>query len=79
MTIRWKNNASVAFLLNFFLPGLGMCYLKEWKKAAINLAIAIIARVFVGSLYSSSLWPLMLVGISSGAWAWIVAEERDRS
>jgi hypothetical protein len=36
---------SVAFLLNFLLPGAGLAYLGKWKWAIINLAIVLLVGI----------------------------------
>ena len=72
-----KKNSSIAFLLNFFVVGLGMVYLKEWKKALINILAALVAA-FILSFFIGGLILTMFIAISSGAWAYIETEELNK-
>ena len=73
-----QKNSSLAFILSFFVVGLGMVYLKKWKKALVNILaafiIAFILSFFIGGLILS-----MFIAISSGAWAYLEAEELKKT
>jgi TM2 domain-containing membrane protein YozV len=41
---------SVAFLLNFLLPGAGLAYLGKWRWAIINLAVVLLVGILAAFL-----------------------------
>jgi len=72
-----NKNSSIAFLLRFFVVGLGMVYLKKWKKALINVIAALVAPYILGFLVGGfKLW--MFIAIASGAWAYLETEDLNK-
>ena len=72
-----KKSPALAFILNFFIVGLGLAYLKKWKKALIN----VLAAFFVGymlNIFMVGVIILLFIAILSGAWAYFEAEEMNR-
>jgi hypothetical protein len=47
---------SVAFLLNFLLPGAGLAYLGKWKWAIINLAVVLLIGILAAFLLSEDIF-----------------------
>ena len=72
-----KKNSSLAFLLNFFVVGLGMVYLKKWKKAVVNILAALVVS-FILSFFIGGLILTMFIAISSGTWAYLETEELNK-
>ena len=73
-----KGSPSIAFLLSFFFPGLGLWYLKKWRLGFLNLGISLVAGLIVWRFVEEPrLWMATLEGIVSGTWAYIVAQEMN--
>ena len=72
-----QKNSSIAFILSFFVAGLGMVYLKKWKKALVNILAAFVVA-FILSFFIGGLTLSMFISISSGAWAYLEAEELNK-
>ncbi len=73
-----KKSSSLAFLLNFLLVGLGMVYLRKWKKTLINILAALVI-LFILGFFIGGLTLSMFISISSGAWAYLEAEELNKT
>jgi hypothetical protein len=71
-----RQSPALAFILNFLLPGLGLWYLRKWRKGFINLgvvlALGVVLSFFTGV---APLWLATFISISSGAWAYLEALE----
>lgn len=73
-----KRSPSIAFILSFFLPGLGLWYCGKWLKGMVNFGVALLVGVaFSVALRMTLPWVALLCGVSSGAWAYIVAQEKN--
>ena len=71
-----RKSPAIAFLLSFLLPGLGLFYLRLWKKGVINLGLLLIVSIISAVLFRHpNLFLATLVGIASGGWAQLLADE----
>lgn len=70
-----KNNPILAFLLSFLFPGLGMFYLKCWKKGFVNLGILVVLSIFLFNVENVPFFIPVFIGIASGAWAYLEADQ----
>lgn len=69
-----------AFTLNFIFPGLGFWAMKMWTKGFINLGVVLLAGLVLSFfLDRQNIMPATFIGIASGAWAFIIAKERQDS
>jgi hypothetical protein len=66
-----KNSPSIAFILSFLFPGIGMFYLKRWNRGFINIGIVLVLGIFLFNVENVP----MLIGIASGAWAYLEADQ----
>ena len=67
---------ALAFVLSFILPGLGLIYLRKWLGGLINIsAVLIVGYAASWVLTSPNLFLAVLVGVGSGAWAYLQALE----
>jgi hypothetical protein len=69
-----KNSPSIAFILSFLFPGIGMFYLKRWNKGFINIGIVFVLGIFLFNVENVPIFIPMLIGIASGAWAYLEAD-----
>lgn len=72
--IDFKNNPILAFLLSFLFPGFGMFYLKRWGKGMANLGICVVLLLLLSQMATVPFFIPVLVGIASGAWAYLEAD-----
>ncbi|MEI6891897.1 MAG: hypothetical protein V5783_06975 [Pontiella sp.] len=77
--IDFKNNPFLAFLLSFFFPGIGMWYLKCWGKGLVNMGILIPLWMLLSPMEIVPVFIPLLVGIASGAWAYLEADGRPKN
>ncbi|MBA4387026.1 MAG: hypothetical protein C0404_03535 [Verrucomicrobia bacterium] len=74
-----KKKPAVAFLLSFFLPGAGLCYLGKWRSGLLSLAVVLVIGILCGTFLSSpNIGISLMCGFASGAWAYLVADEATR-
>ncbi|MDF7826237.1 hypothetical protein P4B35_19575 [Pontiellaceae bacterium B12227] len=74
-----KNNPFIAFLLSFLFPGIGMFYLQCWKKGFINIGILVVLGIFLSRIENVPFFIPVFIGIASGAWAYLEAEQIKRA
>jgi TM2 domain-containing membrane protein YozV len=70
-----KNNPIIAFMLSFLFPGVGMFYLKSWRNGFINIALLVVLGIFLFQVETVPFFIPLFIGIASGAWAYLEAEE----
>lgn len=72
MSLAWR-----ARILNFLLPGAGLCSLREWKQAALNFLLSIggiVAAIVWGSaLVDEFHYVWLAIASGSAGWAHAVA------
>ena len=73
-----KNNPFIAFILSFLLPGVGMLYLKRWGKGALNIGLVIAFGIFLSKTGNVPIFIPVFVGIASGAWAYLEADQTSK-
>lgn len=71
---KWKNNPFIAFALSFLFPGFGMYYLKRWGKGTLNIGIVILLGLALMRMENVPIVITALIGIASGAWAYLEAD-----
>ncbi len=69
-----KNNPFIAFALSFLFPGIGMYYLKQWGKGTLNIGIVILLGAMLFKMENVPVFIPALIGIASGAWAYLEAD-----